>query len=79
VCKHEEITSASNIHEDVIWMYIENTEGLAVNEVDEVIDMDITEDRDGGSRCSEVVTGASCGLLHVDNWHPVDQRYLIYL
>lgn len=35
-------------HEDVIWMFIEKTEGLAENEVDEIIEMDIAEDLDDG-------------------------------
>jgi tRNA ligase len=35
-------------HEDVIWMFIEKTEGLAEEEVDEVIDMDVAEGLDEG-------------------------------
>ncbi|KAF8515637.1 RNA ligase-domain-containing protein [Gautieria morchelliformis] len=35
-------------HEDVIWMFIEKTEGLAENEVDEIIEMDIAEDLEDG-------------------------------
>lgn len=35
-------------HEDVIWMFIEQTEGLGENEVDDIIDMDIAEDLDDG-------------------------------
>lgn len=35
-------------HEDVIWMFIEKTEALGENEVDEVIEMDIAEDLENG-------------------------------
>ncbi|KAF8588174.1 hypothetical protein K439DRAFT_1613751 [Ramaria rubella] len=35
-------------HEDVIWMFIQTTEGLGEGEVDEIIEMDLAEDLEDG-------------------------------